>query len=481
MERSAVRHVCWNGTMLRRAYVSSAEVRTISEIPPDVTRSDRATGPFFQNFALGSAVWPDSEALVPPVSVGGRRQRQPRPRAVCISPFMPGSDSGGAIRAGVALEALAGPFDVQFVFVPVYGEAPVSQWVRELARATLLLPESLADPFLRRVPRISTRDERCRALVAYPRPFRTRFCTPEAAAEIVNFAGGDVDLVYVFRLYLAGLAEPWLADGTRRARFVLDLDEDDAKAARSVASLHRGDGHEPEAEVAEADATKYERMAERCIARADLVLAASPHEVAAVESLYPGVKAQVLPNPTPPTGEGGTGPAVDVLFVGNFGYLPNVDAARWLCGDILPLLRSRLGRSVRVAVVGSNLDERVTSLAADRDVEVVFDPLWVTPWYRVTTIAVAPLRAGGGTRLKILEAFSHRRPVVSTRLGAEGLPVTDGVHLLVADGADKIAVACARLISDSALRASLVTAAVEVAIDHARPSVVSRLTTLVRP
>lgn len=487
MERNDVRHACWNGTMLRQAFPSSDEMRGRSEIPLDVTQVKRATGPFFQNFSLGSAIWPAREPPVQPLRLrrtrSRTRRRRHRPQAVFISPVPPGrSGNGLAIRAGVALEALAGAFDVQFVFAPVYGEVRVPAWVGELTTKTLILPEATADPFLRMVPRISTQSERYRALIGYPQPFPARFSTSRAAAEIVAFTGGDIDLVYVFRLFLARLAEPWLVEGgNSRTRFALDVDEDEASAARQIAALHRRNGDEGAAEVADADAAKFERMAQRWAARADLVLASSAHEVATLEVLLPGVGAQVLPNAVPPTGEEGLAPPVDVLFVGNCGYLPNIEAARWFCQDVLPRVRARLGRGVRVAVVGSYVDERVASLAADPDVVVVSDPPSVTPWYRATTIAVVPLRSGGGTRLKILEAFAHRRPVVSTRLGAEGLPVTDGVHLLMADTAEDIADACTCLISETSLRASLVRSAVQVAIDHSRPSVVTRLARMVEP
>jgi len=476
MQRGEVSHACWNGTVLARAFPTSDEVRGRSDIPADVARSKSSTGLFFQNFSLGSAIWPLRDPPVRPERFPGVHLRPPRPRAVFISPMMPSRDGNGlAIRAGVALEALAGRFDVKFVFAPVYGGAAVPGWLGELTTGTLILPDSVADPFLRTVPRISTGSEQRRALVGYPRPFQARFSTPQAQTDIVNFAGPDVDLVYVFRLYLAGLAEPWAGKGDTRAIVVLDLDENDANAARTIATVCRREGDEGAAQVAEADAAKFDEMQDRWVPSADLVLACGPHEVATVEKRFPAVTARVLQNPVPPTGEEGPAPPVDLLFVGNCSYLPNIDAARWLCQDVLPLLRARLGRPVRVAVIGSSVDYRVASLASDPDVEVVADPLWVTPWYRATKIAVAPLRAGGGTRLKILEAFAHRRPVVSTRLGAEGLPVKDGVHLLMADTADDIAEACARLISDGSLRASLVDAAVEVAIDHARPLVVSRL------
>lgn len=76
-------------------------------------------------------------------------------------------------------------------------------------------------------------------------------------------------------------------------------------------------------------------------------------------------------------------------------------------------------------------------------------------------IAVVPIRFGGGTRIKILEAFAHGLPVVSTTVGCEGLDVIDGQHLLVADDPAAFAAACLRLSEDAELRTRLVTAAAE--------------------
>jgi len=87
---------------------------------------------------------------------------------------------------------------------------------------------------------------------------------------------------------------------------------------------------------------------------------------------------------------------------------------------------------------------------------------------------VVPVRFGSGTRLKVLEAFAHRVPVVSTTLGAEGLGAEDGVHLLVADRAPDIARACARLLGDVALRQALTARAHELFVEHYAEGVVAR-------
>ena len=116
----------------------------------------------------------------------------------------------------------------------------------------------------------------------------------------------------------------------------------------------------------------------------------------------------------------------ELVFVGNLSYGPNADGAEWLCREVLPRLHE-----ARVALVGSRPGPQVLELAADRRVTVAADVPDVTPWYRSSAVAVAPIRAGGGTRIKILEALAHRRPVVATTVGARGLALARGDEPLV--------------------------------------------------
>ena len=109
-----------------------------------------------------------------------------------------------------------------------------------------------------------------------------------------------------------------------------------------------------------------------------------------------------------------------------------------------------------MALVGSRPGPDVLELAADRRVTVAGDVLDVAPWYRSASVAVVPIRAGGGTRIKVLEALAHRRPVVATTAGARGLDLagSDG-PILTADTADAFAAACRRLLDDPALASRL--------------------------
>jgi glycosyltransferase involved in cell wall biosynthesis len=136
-------------------------------------------------------------------------------------------------------------------------------------------------------------------------------------------------------------------------------------------------------------------------------------------------------------------PDHDLLFVGNMSYVPNIDAVTWLCRQVLPRLSG-----VTTAIVGRQPPPEVRALASER-VTVAADVADVTPWYSRTRIAVAPLFSGGGTRIKVLEAFAHQRPVVATTIGAEGLGLSgDGGPILVADEPSAFAAACRRLLGD---------------------------------
>jgi glycosyltransferase involved in cell wall biosynthesis len=107
------------------------------------------------------------------------------------------------------------------------------------------------------------------------------------------------------------------------------------------------------------------------------------------------------------------------------------------------------------ALVGSRPGPEVLELEADPRVTVAADVPDVTPWYRAASVAVAPIRAGGGTRIKILEAFAHRLPVVSTVAGAHGLELGSDGPVVTADGPDDFAAACQRLLDRPALAGRL--------------------------
>jgi glycosyltransferase involved in cell wall biosynthesis len=142
-----------------------------------------------------------------------------------------------------------------------------------------------------------------------------------------------------------------------------------------------------------------------------------------------------------------------VVFVALMGWAPNVDAAVFLGSEIWPLVRRELPEA-RLVLVGRDPDPRVLALAAP-DIEVTGAVADVRPYLARARVATAPLRAGGGSRLKILEALSAGRPVVATSQGVEGLEDLVGQGVEVADGATEVAAALVRLLRDPELSVSM--------------------------
>jgi glycosyltransferase involved in cell wall biosynthesis len=144
----------------------------------------------------------------------------------------------------------------------------------------------------------------------------------------------------------------------------------------------------------------------------------------------------------------------EVLFVGSMDYPPCVDGALYFCDEILPHLRQEIP-DVELWIVGKNPLPEVRELHGN-GIHVTGFVESVEPYYRRCAACIVPLRAGGGTRLKILEALALGRPVVSTFIGCEGLDLNHGDHVLLADAPAPFAAQVAQLLTDGMLYQRLV-------------------------
>jgi glycosyltransferase involved in cell wall biosynthesis len=127
----------------------------------------------------------------------------------------------------------------------------------------------------------------------------------------------------------------------------------------------------------------------------------------------------------------------NIVFVGSMDYHANIDAASYFCAEIWPKVHA-LAPELRFMIVGSRPVAEVRDLARIPGVVVTGTVDDVAPYYRSALAAIVPLRIGGGTRLKILEAMAAGIPVVSTSIGAEGLTVNAGVNIALADTSEEM-------------------------------------------
>lgn len=214
--------------------------------------------------------------------------------------------------------------------------------------------------------------------------------------------------------------------------------------------------------------TAYERELGRRCAR---TLAISPQDRARlVEDGHDPAKTFVLPpyidtEALAPQPARDGDPRCEFVFVGRMSYYPNADAALWLGREIMPRVWRRLP-AARLAIVGQGPPRAVRALAHDPRVTVTGWVADAASYVRGADVCLAPLRLGGGVRLKILEAAAQGKAMVATPLAAEGLLLTHDAAIALAADADTFADAACALLHDAARREQLGRCARHAVVQH---------------
>jgi glycosyltransferase involved in cell wall biosynthesis len=379
---------------------------------------------------------------------------QPRPRILCVAEDFPWpARDGYRIRLGNVVRALSevGEVDLFAANRRPDGPPPIPAGV-ELARVEVvpaprlqpidarLLARTLASPLPKRILWHDWTFARRRLrewaalpydLVWYGHPdSRAGFGAVPARATVL-----DAD-------NLEDMRERSLRDAhLRTLRSLVTAPRVSAEFVRDVRSRVKG--------IASStlDARRWRALQRRLAAEADAVVVCSELD----RGRLGAPNAVVIPNgydePGPLPAPSGRGEAM--VMIGRYAYPPNADGARFFVGEILPRIRSRIPDAT-VRLVGRD-EGLLEDLRGVEGVTVTGEVPDVSDELARARAVVVPLRAGSGTRLKVLEAFAFHVPVVSTALGCEGIDVAPDRHLLVADEPSAFADACVRLLRDDAL------------------------------
>jgi glycosyltransferase involved in cell wall biosynthesis len=354
------------------------------------------------------------------------------PNLLFLTPTLPHTTgTGSAIRAGLTLQALAAHFHVYVLHAEMWG------WHRK----------TFHTDFVRRHA----------ARYVYYVPENGGLPMPRIMAE--HFSGVPFQAVHTFRLVMARAAVSFLQLGNASAPLtVIDLDDDEYQRSERFLLLREEAGETSRARSEQRELPHLRVMERMLVPRFQAICLAARADCDRIRQRHPGANVVHLPNavflpgPFPP---GSVSRPPTLLFVGTLDYLPNEDGILYFCARILPLIRQRSAQPIRVRVVGANPRPRVQDLAREAGVEVLANVPDLAPYYADADAVIVPLRAGSGTRIKILEAFSFRKPVVSTTIGAEGLALTHARELLIADQPEEFASACVQLLEDPALCSAL--------------------------
>jgi glycosyltransferase involved in cell wall biosynthesis len=385
-----------------------------------------------------------------------------RPSLILLAPIQPAVTGNGlAMRSAALCTAAMTTHDVHLVVVPVSGviesrlsDLPVVTTARSIPLTYQAGADALRELVGDRRWRERLGDLQVTPAVAPPAP-------PTLARRLVE----ELPLAHTTGVLACRLAMTPLALAlAERLDVPLLIDVDDADAAYFD---ERGDA---------VSAEYWDRIGRTYLPQATLVLAASEEARRWVAHRYDVDRlTAVMPNAVQvprwdslrrPPGRG------RLLFVGNLGYAPNAAGLRWFVDLVLP----RLAHDITLDVVGGGGDAGM-----QRHPRITLHG-WVhdlNGHYENADVVVAPIFSGSGTRIKVLEAFAHGRPVVATAKAVEGIEVTDGIHVRVADHPEAFAAMC-QVVLDAGADDPMAQAAHQlVTSKHDLPSVTSEASLLI--
>lgn len=219
------------------------------------------------------------------------------------------------------------------------------------------------------------------------------------------------------------------------------------------------DGH-PSRLLAPLETRAWAALGRAVSRRVDSLVVLTEQDRCTITRLSPTAPLTCIPIgydvPERPLHPAGTGKD-EIVYVGSFIHPPNVDAAAWLAREIFLRVRSRVPTAT-LQLIGSHASHEVEALAGD-GVGVHGDVPAVLPFLDAAAVFAAPIRTGGGMRVKVLEALAYGKAVVATPLAVEGLDVTDGEQVLVAETEAAFADALVALLRDPERRTALEMAA----------------------
>ncbi len=394
-----------------------------------------------------------------------------------ISPVLPQHTGGGiSMRAWYVLRALAASCTVHLVV-----GGPVDPGA--LADADLPVASRMAIPV--QPPRRSAWLMRQMLSLGYPPEWARGCWLPEwpAYAEAPDgllqrfLQGKTIDVVHVHRISMMPLAEC-----VQRYRpdvsLQLDVDDLEAETHARFAALRHHRGEWRQANLERATARYYERVTPQYLERADALWVCSSGDAATLRQHCGSPPVMVVPNtaaaPVAMTARP-DGQPFTFLFVGTLGYFPNHAGVDWLLREVLPHLQRMAPSPFVVRIVGrvSPRQQRRWRAVAPELQFAGFAPD-LEPQYAAAGAVLVPIHAGGGTRIKALEAFAHRRAVVTTSLGVEGLDTTAGEHVLMADDPHTFAGRCAQLMREPGLAERLAERAWELYARRFSPEVMAQ-------
>lgn len=373
-------------------------------------------------------------------------------RLLFVTPVLPVPTSGGRTRLFNLIKQLAASHEIAVISFVQPADLPLIAALEPFCRQIQTVPFEGAQRRGRWRNRLAGWGQilfsrRPRYVHTFPVE-RMRAPLHELLAAVRRAASGErpFDVVAFEQLFLVELLDELVG-----VPALLAQQNVESQVARGVWAGARNPVHRLRDRLTWCKLAAFERD---WVRRFPVCVAVSEADAANLRRMSPDTQVFVVPNGVDGCWFAPLDPQRDrerLLFFGTLSYGPNVDGISWFCHEILPLVRAE-APGATLDIVGADPVPAVSALARLPGVEVTGFVPDIRPKLWSATLSVVPLRAGGGTRLKILEALAAGCPVVSTTLGAEGLDLVAGRHLAIADAPGEFAQSVLRLLRSAQVR-----------------------------
>jgi polysaccharide biosynthesis protein PslH len=356
--------------------------------------------------------------------------------SLLVAPMMPAlSGNGLAMRLSMFLEALTRLGRTDLLVLPVASRSDDAASLPErLNVATRVISTSeLWDTEFALISRLADPKERLARFRRYGRPSVASWASSSALGQIKQFVNARrYKLVHVGRSYLSAASLVVAPE----VSMTVDLDEDEVASHRQLAVELRDKECDDEAAWMEAEAEGFARIQESMPGPFSRIFVSSETDRQRIALRNPRLVLDVIEN-----GVGAYLPRVHddgrtIVFVGSFGYAPNVSGCVWFTSQVWPKIRAASPWPIRLRLVGRDMPTTIRELNRHEGIEVVGAVDNVAEAYEDATVAIAPLNAGAGTRIKVLEAAAFNVPIVATSVAVGGLRLTAPDAIWIADDPD---------------------------------------------
>jgi glycosyltransferase involved in cell wall biosynthesis len=370
-----------------------------------------------------------------------------RPRVLWVTEERPDRTlGGGSVRQAHLLEQVASVLPVDLLLTGQVHDQRVRAAAAHVTELDVRLAFTPEQPLVRQLHWLLV------ALLS-PRPWYAYGAGPRrrALARVLRQRQEHYDIVCLEHETLAPLLP-----AAHAGRWVLTLHQVvSAELLQELAGVRR----RRRRWLLQRDLAKAQRMEAQAAAGYDQLVVCSDDDARAIAAVANGKTRRpiaVIPNGVD-LNEFSPSPiprAPRVLFPGSFHFPPNIHGAVWMCSEIWPRVQAAIPNAT-LELVGRQPDPRVLALGSCPGVSVEADVPSMAPYFERARAVAVPLLVGTGTRLKALEAMASGRPVVGTTIGLQGLGVTDGVEVRLADEADEFANAIIEVLTDDEVAARL--------------------------